>query len=87
MDEKKIEELVESRIKEAFDKIEANIDGICKNPEKHSRRGSKFEFLGLLLVVIGLLFLADEMNWFRWDIPFWPVVLIALGLYFLLWRD
>ncbi len=41
-------------------------------------------FWGLLLLLIGVLFLADNMRWFHFDFgdfvsTYWPVVLIALG--------
>ncbi|MEO8745834.1 MAG: PspC domain-containing protein [Candidatus Dormiibacterota bacterium] len=39
--------------------------------------------LGLILVVIGLLFLANNLGFFNWDV-FWPAVLIALGVLLLI---
>lgn len=47
-------------------------------------------FIGLLLVVLGLLMLLDQMGYIRgdmWDY-FWPLALVALGLSLLLehWR-
>lgn len=45
-------------------------------------------WLGIILIVAGAYFLLDNLgvlNAFRWDV-FWPVVLIAIGLFVLLRR-
>ncbi len=41
-------------------------------------------FLGLLLIVVGLIFLFDRyFQWIQWR-GLWPVILIFLGIYFLI---
>ena len=48
------------------------------NRSGHRRR----TFLGILLIVIGVLFLLgnlDLFSWWRWSI-FWPSVIVAIGL-------
>ena len=43
------------------------------------RRGDKSLIAGVLLVVIGAMFLVDQLGWFRFS-EIWPVILIGLGL-------
>jgi phage shock protein C len=50
--------------------------------------GHRVVWIGGILIVLGAYFLLDNLgvfNAFRWDLV-WPVVLIALGLFFLLRR-
>ncbi|RJO59693.1 PspC domain-containing protein [Candidatus Parcubacteria bacterium] len=45
-------------------------------------------FIGLAIVVLGLILLMNQFfpfHWFRWDI-FWPIVIIFLGLLFIFKR-
>ncbi len=52
-------------------------------PER--RRGL---FAGITLIVIGVIFLSINFgifDWFNWG-RFWPVILIALGLWITMWR-
>ncbi len=48
-----------------------------KEPFFHSTKLT----LALFLVVLGLFILATEMGWIDKDFPFWPVVLIAFGIF------
>lgn len=41
---------------------------------------------GIVLLVIGLFFLARDFGWFDINISFWTVVLIVFGLYFIFAR-
>lgn len=40
-------------------------------------------FWGLLLLIIGGWFLAQQLGWVSDDFPFWPLVLIVFGAYIL----
>jgi hypothetical protein len=41
---------------------------------------SKFSAIGAILIVLGVYYLGTHLNWWL-ELPFWPVVLIVLGLY------
>ena len=38
-------------------------------------------FWGIVLIAVGLIWLGGNMGWFDYDIPWFAVVLIALGIY------
>lgn len=46
---------------------------------------SRFPIAGVLLIVFGIIFLLDNLGWFelRRVLKFWPVGMIALGVYLL----
>ena len=59
-----------------------------RTPEEGARRMEPEALAGLILVVIGLLFLLvnlDLLGWFRWA-RLWPLILIVIGLLLLLRR-
>lgn len=41
---------------------------------------------GILLLVVGLFFLAKDFGWLSVDVSFWTVVLIVFGLFFIFAR-
>lgn len=43
-------------------------------------------YAGGLLVLVGGYFLAEEMGWISPDVPFWPIAIIATGLWMILKR-
>jgi phage shock protein C len=57
-----------------------------RTPEEGPRRFEPEALAGLLLVIIGLLFLLanfDLLGWFRWG-RLWPVIIVLIGLLLLL---
>ena len=48
-----------------------------KEPFFHSTKLT----LAIFLVILGLFILATEMGWIDREFPFWPVVLISLGVF------
>ena len=44
---------------------------------------SKFSGFGFMLLIIGFIWLAKELGWLTINLPFWPIALIVIGLYFL----
>ena len=43
-------------------------------------------FAGGMMVLVGGYFLADEMGWISPDIPLWPLLIIATGLWMIIKR-
>ncbi|MFH1862477.1 MAG: DUF5668 domain-containing protein [bacterium] len=43
-------------------------------------------FWGIVLVVVGLIILGNQLNWFDLEVPFIPVALIVLGCYLIISR-
>ena len=50
-------------------------------------RGGNGLFWGLLLLALGLWFLAEDLGYISLNISIWPIVLILLGIWFLLKRN
>ena len=62
-----------------------------QNPEYHSKNWTgnwhwsgrgKLSMAGVLLIVIGLYYFGKAVGWFDPTLPFWPIILIAIGLVF-----
>jgi len=41
-------------------------------------------FWGMVFLLAGLIWFGKEQGWIPFDLPFWPLALILLGVYFLL---
>ncbi len=80
---------------ERLSKLEARVDGISQEleeikgknkpqPEGSTKTGNSRSrnevLLGILLIVIGGIWLGNSLDWFCLPIPFWPAILILLGL-------
>jgi phage shock protein PspC (stress-responsive transcriptional regulator) len=52
------------------------------------RRRHNHEFAGLVLIGLGLLFIAGNLGWFYWFSwgAFWPLILVVLGVAILIGR-
>jgi len=57
----------------------------CDHPWCGHHRGGVSGF-GTLLLVVGGFFLAQDLGWLATDVSFWPIFLMALGLYFIIRR-
>lgn len=82
--EEKITEL--SRKLEEFgrdlgDRVEEKLSGV-KHVGRSRTHGDSF--LGFILIFGGLIWLGNRMNWYHFNIPFWPALLIVLGIYMLI---
>ncbi len=72
---------LEQRIKEAAERVESSIARKLEAQKKrHSYRRST-EFWGVILLIMGFFFLAENLRWIRWDVEIWPLALIIFGAY------
>lgn len=64
-----------------------------KTKEKHTHRchgwdccgrGKGGAGFGFLLLVIGGYFIAQDLGWISSEVSFWPVVLAAIGVYYII---
>jgi len=85
-----VEEMKESAV-ELGEEIRSTFGGEEVEAEErdkiHQRRRN---FIGIILIVVGFLFLAANFNffwWFHWD-RLWPLLLVVVGLLIILsaWR-
>ena len=76
---KKLEEKGEVCGKEFEEKAKA-----FQSRMHHKVHGKHRFFWGGVLVVVGLVWLGNNLGWFQYSIPLIPVAMIALGIYFIL---
>lgn len=77
---KNSEETIRNNAEEFKNKAKNFAEQFKGMPEHHPRN-----WFGFIVIILGLLFLLDNLGFLRFHL-FWPVVLIALGL-FLLFRS
>jgi hypothetical protein len=87
-------EALERRIDGAVAKLEKRGEVLEKRLETGAERlGEEFGtasgsrsawFWGLVAITVGLVWLGNNLNWFRFRPPWIPVVLIAAGIYMII---
>lgn|GEM_PF-1689344 len=75
------DKFVEEKLKNLRDELEKKIDEKFSGRQSHKNSRRSGEFWGFILVVIGLVFLAENLRWIDWDLPFWPTALIVVGAF------
>ena len=86
----KIEKKLENIGKQAEEKGKKIGQDIEKEVQKITKdfRGKKEHehhlFWGVVLIAVGVLWLGRNMDWFYFDIPWVPVVMIAGGIYMII---
>jgi apolipoprotein N-acyltransferase len=55
-----------------------------EEPQKRHRKHWDSPFWGIVLIVVGFIWLGNNLHWFRIHLPIWPLVLIVIGVYLLL---
>jgi hypothetical protein len=84
--EKRIEEVgknVESK-GEAFGKrVEERAQQIAKDVKKEGRKTPGL-FWGIVLIVVGFIWLGDNLGWFWYDVPWIPIIMLVVGIFLVL---
>jgi fatty acid desaturase len=82
----KIVENIHKRIDEELKRVDEKVAKVAQESQKKSRKRWDNTFWGIVLLLAGFFWLGNNLHWFRIHIPFWPIVLIVIGLYLLLDR-
>ena len=72
--------IIEKRGKDFSEKMESEAEQLKSRIVKKGR-GSHNVFWGIVLVVMGILWLGKNLDWFYYDIPWVPIALIAGGIF------
>jgi hypothetical protein len=84
---------LEERIEEIGKQVEVKGEEIGKKAqtkakdiqrEVESQPGMHTFLGGIVLIVIGLIWLGNNLGWIEYDIPWVPVVMIVIGAYLIL---
>ena len=75
---------VNVKVNDVLKKVHDEIDELPGVKPKKSRKRWDNTFLGLVFLVFGFFWLGNNLDWFDLRVPFWPVILIIIGLYLLL---
>jgi len=78
--EQKIEEFGR-KLEEIGKKLGGDIEQHFEHRHHHRCGNGSGIFWGLVFVGAGFIWLGNKVNWFDLDLPFWPLALIAMGLY------
>ena len=84
--EKRVEEIgekIEEKGEEFGKKVESKAKTFHEKFEKKGHHGHNL-FWGIVLIVVGFLWLANNLDWFEYDVPWIPVVMIAVGIFLIL---
>jgi hypothetical protein len=81
-------EEVENRIEEFGKQIDERFSNAKPTEREHrpdqplpSKRHHDIPFWGIILIIVGFVFLGNHLHWFHFDIPWIPAALIILGFY------
>lgn len=84
--EKRIEEVAEKVEKQGEDfgkRVESKIKDVEKEVENRTDGSGNFVW-GAILIIIGVIWLGNNIGWFDYDIPWVPLALIGVGTYMIL---
>jgi hypothetical protein len=78
----RIEEKLNRLEKEIPSIVEQRLDDAIKKAKVKPKSDRGHVFWGLFLIAIGILWLAEKLDWIHFDFAWlWPTALICFGLY------
>lgn len=81
--EKRMEEMGK-KLEEKGEELGKRVEGKAKTVhDKLGRKGHREHsvFWGIVLIVVGFVWLGNNLDWFDYDIPWVPVVMIGVGIF------
>lgn len=87
--EEKIKEL-ENTVEDLTRKIDEKGSEISEHIQNKARKAQKenssghYLFWGVIFIIVGFLWLGNNLRWFIREVPWVPVVIIALGIYLII---
>jgi len=84
--EKRMEEIgkaLEEKGEQLGEKVEDKVKTVDKKMWGRRHSGHSL-FWGIVLIVVGFVWLGNNLGWFLYDIPWVPVAMIAVGIYLIL---
>jgi O-antigen/teichoic acid export membrane protein len=76
---------MQRKLDEAAAKIDASVSKFdARAKAKPEKRGTDRIFWGIFLVLLGGLWLANSAGWITFSVSWWPIIVIAFGVYLML---
>ncbi|MBI5059565.1 hypothetical protein HZB60_07295 [candidate division KSB1 bacterium] len=76
---------LQRKLDDATAKIDASVAKLdTKLKAKPEKRGTDRIFWGIFLVLLGGLWLANSAGWLNFSVSWWPIIVIAFGIYLML---
>ena len=72
----------EDTIKQNAEELKMKAKAFAQDFKDKRKEGHSSSWLGYLIIIIGVLFLLDNLGFLRFHL-FWPIILIAFGLFIL----
>jgi len=84
--EKKVEEIrktLEEKGEGLGEKVSDKVKAVDQKIGSRAHSGHSL-FWGIVMIVVGFVWLGNNLGWFSYEIPWVPVVMIAVGIYLIL---
>ena len=75
---------VNQRVSDAMQQVNQKIDEITGKSNRKTKKQKDNTFWGIVMIVVGFFWLGNNLDWFDFNIPIWPIAIIIVGLYLLI---